>query len=449
MRRTANAPSFHRPEKELLVGGALSATGLYVGQQLASFTYNRTHALVDRLLASLYSHGDMAEEDLLTIMPRNAYVRRTYTGWIQAGCPTLFARDIARGGGGLMLTKFGIFYMDAPNYLIYELRHGKHSAQLNVDEVRLTRHAFMLFMLAISWHPKNDILNHVDNTTDDSDALRTLQLINGVYSKQNAKKKKGQPVAAADETHGHINLSEAYTWLRNVRFEAFVCDCLLHMLLNDIHQLVRIHPRALSQTALIACRTLVTLVQVYGNVDAVQPAATATVPSSSSSSSSWFSSTLRLFGNQKTAVAAPSHDTSSRLAHRRHDSINSREVLEWWVNNHLDSIRMPLHAALETASLSRAASLHTPVAVFYCPINTLGSSDSSSTLFRLPDIITREFLPSGCLRTHFDIFIHSSPNNNLSNDGQQPNDDITIDPMLGRHPVLMGRMAWCLQLPPS
>lgn len=157
-------------EPALLAGGALSATGLYVSGVALRGTYRGLRRLVE---LATPGHAPTAYAVAVDGGARGA----------EAEGQMLLARDTALGGALLLAPRGGLFYLNAPEHTVWELRHGDPAAATRT--LHLPPHAYFLYHYARSF----------------------------------------------DTAAGHAN--DAHRAFIARRAEGFAADCLLHMLLND------------------------------------------------------------------------------------------------------------------------------------------------------------------------------------------------------------------------
>ena len=192
-------------ENSLLVGGAASAGGLYVGRVGMRLMYRGLRAGMDKLLnwkqveATEYS----VVRSFLPVMCNAVPQVNTY----------IVARDTAFGGA-LMLLPRGIFYLAAPSYTVYEFNYsaevtanavagshtgaaangaGAKNVSCETTPIYLLPHAYYLYRKAMCWLDANSVPQASAKNLAEPEVAEALRL----------------------------------------RFESFAADCLLHMLLND------------------------------------------------------------------------------------------------------------------------------------------------------------------------------------------------------------------------
>jgi hypothetical protein len=363
--------------KELLAGGALSAAGLYVGRRAFQYTYRQMRALTNTFLPPDPKNKKEEEDEDADLI-----VRRGFLSWFTSGTPLLLQRDVVHGGGALFLSQYGIFYLLAPTFQLFELcRQAEGEGEPSHNKaIAMTLHTYVMYQMASSW----------TTLFQEQAALAPLAKRNATIAAMQLG--GGAPPPPPKNKNKKVDSIIAPPLLSNMRFlndrmQHFACDCLLHMLLNDIRQIVHTvwhdgeeeghaaqhHLFQPNNEADMARKAFLTL------VTAVMQIASATPPPPPSSS--WLPWRWRW--------RAPAERTESP-----HEEGDSRAILTTWMTSLSPAQRVAMERTLSSVSTARLTS---DSALFFLP------ETSGIAWIEPPPWPNRQFLPPPMLNLAFGI----------------------------------------------
>ena len=175
-------------EQELLAGGAATATGLYVGRYVIGNLYTITTKWLNRMVGELSVFGGRGA---------TVYVGGSVPELPALATFALVAYDPANEGGVMLVAPNGVFYFTMPDLHAYRF---------------------------CQWRPDE----HSGADPNEPDTYRLAMQKNPFFLMCTARELGGDE----DLLHNLVDNTSQHTIRR--RFTAFVSDCALHMLLNDL-----------------------------------------------------------------------------------------------------------------------------------------------------------------------------------------------------------------------